>query len=76
MATRTIQTGDDVEGALAFLAKQKGVDSEKFFMDEVSKVFQNHLDKADELRFDLAKKIMNEGNKGESISKLRKLLNG
>ena len=74
MATRTISTGDDVEAALLFLAKQKGVTSEEFFMDKVKDIMLSALKEADEKRYEMAKKLMDDKDKGTSISKLRELL--
>ena len=76
MATRTIQTGDDIESALLFLAKESGVSSEQYFMDKIGKVSTAILDEADEKRFELVKKTLDEKNKGQSISKLREILGG
>ena len=74
MASRTISTGNDVEAALAFLAKESGTTGEVYFMDKVQKITEDILREADDKRFIMAQKLMNEKNKGESISKLRELL--
>lgn len=75
MATRTISTGNDVEAALAFLAKEKNTSGEQYFMDKVQGISDDILKEADDKRFALAHKIMTEEkDKGKSISKLRELL--
>ena len=74
MATRTIQTTDDAEAGLAYLSKQVGKTSDDFFMEQLGALFQSNLDKADELRFAEVKKLLDDKNKGKSISDLRALL--
>ncbi len=76
MATRTIKTGDDVDAALAFLGRQTRpqISGDDLFMQMVQSVIDDTLKKADENRFNLVKELLDDKNKGQSISKLRELL--
>lgn len=76
MASRTISVGigDDVESALDFLSKQKEQDISSFFMDKVKKVMDEALVEADNKRFELARQLLNQSDKGKAISDLKKLL--
>ena len=74
MASRTISTGDDVESALAFLAKQKGSTADSMFMEAVATVMKKFLADADEQRYKLATEALKETDHGKAVSKLRELL--
>jgi hypothetical protein len=74
MATRTVATGDDVEFALAFLAKQQKTTADDLFMTEVGKVFKAKLAEADKARFEMAQDIMKNNDPGTAVAKLRELL--
>lgn len=76
MASITIKTGDDVDAALAFLGRQKNpqVSGEAYFLELIEKEKNSVLKEADEKRFSLVKELMDDKNKGQSISKLRDLL--
>lgn len=74
MASRTVSTGNDVEAALAFLAKESGTTGEQYFMNKVDGITNDILKEADNKRFALAQKLMDEKDKGASIAKLRELL--
>jgi len=74
MATRTVSTGDDVEAALAFLAKESNTTGDAYFMGKVQSITEDILKEADSKRFALAQKLMDEKDKGKSIAKLRELL--
>lgn len=76
MATRTVKTGDDVDAALSFLGRQSRpqVSGDEFFLALTQKVIDDVLKKADDARFSMVKELMDDKNKGESISKLRELL--
>jgi len=76
MATRTIKTGDDVDAALAFLGRQSRpqVSGDEYFMNKVQGIVDAVLKEADDSRFNMVKELMNDKEKGASISKLRELL--
>lgn len=74
MATRTVATGDDVEYALAFLAKQSGTTADNLFMEEVGKVFKAKLAEADEARFNAATEALKNPDHGKAVAALRELL--
>lgn len=75
MASRTIQTGDELEAALAYLAKKQGTSSEALFSDKVSSVLNKVMDEADSDRFNEAQNILSSsGTTADKVSKLRELL--
>lgn len=76
MASRTVSTGEEVDAALDFLGKQSTppVSGQDYFMNKITDIMKSALKEADEKRFDMVKKLLDEKNKGESISKLRELL--
>jgi len=77
MANRTINTGDDVEAALTYLAKEKKSTADNFFMEKLKEVTDSLLKEADEKRFAAANQIMaGKDEAGVKVSKLRELLNG
>lgn len=76
MAARTFNFGVDVEAAFSFLAKQERppVSTDDYIQARIQEVINDALDKADSMRFSLVKELMDDKNKGQSISKLRELL--
>lgn len=74
MATRSISTGDDVESALAFLAKQGKVTADSIFMEAVAHVMKAFLKDADEQRYELASQALANKDHGVAVAKLRELL--
>lgn len=74
--TRTVKTGDDVDAALAFLGRQLNpqVNGEAYFQLRMNDVISQALKEADEKRFKLVSELMDDKNKGASITKLRELL--
>lgn len=76
MANRTIQTGDDVDAALAFLGRQEvpEVSGEEYFQSKMKAVVEQALKQADDERFRLVTELMNSKDKSGSIVKLRELL--
>jgi len=76
MAARTVQTGDDVEYALAFLAKRQGTTPEELFLTMLGKVFQEKLKEADDARYTQITELLKNTNKGEAVLKIRELLVG
>jgi len=76
MATITYKTGDDVDAALAFLGRQLNpqISGEQYLLDRLDEVKNKVLKEADDKRFNLVQALMNDKEKGASISKLRELL--
>lgn len=76
MASRTIQTGDDVDAALAFLGRQQNpqVGGEQLFQARVKALIDTALKEADDKRFNMVTELMSDKDKGGSIVKLRELL--
>jgi hypothetical protein len=74
MATRSISVSDDVEAALAFLAKQDKVTTDDYFLKEVDKVFTSSLKDANEKRHQLISDAMKNTDKSAAVAKVRELL--
>ena len=77
MAARTFKTPDDVDLALAFLARlenDSNVDAEVYFQRRVQYVIDEVMKEAAEKQFNMVKELMDEKNKGASIKKLRDLI--
>jgi hypothetical protein len=76
MATRTFKTGDDVDAALNFLGKQQKpqIGGDEYLQNRFQILIDDLLVQADNQRFSLIKEMMDDKNKGQSISKLREVL--
>lgn len=76
MASRTYKTTDDVDAALAFLARLESpqVSAEQYFDARVQNEVDKVLAEANDKRFNMVKELMDDKNKGASIKKLRDLL--
>ena len=74
MASRTIETTDDMENAFAFLAEESKQPVDKFFIDKLSVLFGSLVSESNKKKHDLAKAIMASGDPSKIIPELKKLL--
>lgn len=76
MASRTFKTTDDVDLALAFLARMEKnkTDAEAYFQSRVQKVVDEVMKEATEKQFNLAKELLDPENKGASLKQIRDML--
>ncbi len=74
MASRTISTSDDVEAAFNFLANEKKLAVDDFFMNQLSLVFSSLTSEANKKKYEQAKQIMTGNDQAKVIADLKKLL--
>lgn len=74
MASRTIQTTENQEDALRFLAAEAQVDVDTYLMNNLSLLFGELSNEANQKRYDAANEILKSNDPAKIIPALRDLL--
>lgn len=74
MPTRTIETSPDVEGALAFLSKEKKSNPDQYLLDKLGSLFDALVKESNQKKYDQAMKLLESKDPAKVIPGLKALL--
>lgn len=74
MPARTVSTTQDVEDALLFLSREKGLSSDDYLLAKLSDLFDSLVSESNKKKYDAASKILESKDPAKIIPALKELL--